>query len=118
MTPAGVAAPTQKPSRDETLVKAFVRAHRWRRWIESNQSKSITDLAEHEGVTVAYVCRLLPLTCLAPDIVAPVSERRSSPPANNDGRSAVGRPLAAIPHPFGFRARAPAATGPSAASRR
>jgi hypothetical protein len=28
----------------------------------------ITDLAEQEGVTDAYVCRLLPLTCLAPDI--------------------------------------------------
>ena len=26
-------------------------------------------LAEQEGVAVAYVCRLLPLTCLAPDIV-------------------------------------------------
>jgi hypothetical protein len=24
---------------------------------------------EQEGVTDAYVCRLLPLTCLAPDIV-------------------------------------------------
>jgi hypothetical protein len=27
------------------------------------------DLAGQEGVTDAYVCRLLPLTCLAPDIV-------------------------------------------------
>ena len=26
-------------------------------------------LAEQEGVTDAYVCRLMPLTCLAPDIV-------------------------------------------------
>src|SRR5687767_11036032 len=33
------------------------------------QAKSITDLVEQEGVTDAYVCRLLPLTCLAPDIV-------------------------------------------------
>jgi hypothetical protein len=69
MTPEGVAAPTLKPSRDETLVKALVRAHRWRRRIESGQAKSITDLAEQENVTMAYVCRLLPLTCLAPDIV-------------------------------------------------
>ncbi len=37
--------------------------------IESRRAKSITDLAEQEGVTDAYVCRLLPLTCLAPDIV-------------------------------------------------
>ena len=41
--------------------------HRGR--IESGQARSITDLAEQEGVTDAYVCRLLPLTCLAPDIV-------------------------------------------------
>jgi hypothetical protein len=69
MTPEGAAAPPRKPARDETLIKALVRAHRWRRRIENGQAKSITDLAEHEGVTDAYVCRLLPLTCLASDIV-------------------------------------------------
>jgi hypothetical protein len=58
MTPKGVATPTRKPSRDETLIKALVRAHRWRRWIESGKAKSITDLAEQERVKVAYVCRL------------------------------------------------------------
>jgi hypothetical protein len=34
------------------------------RKVESGQAKSITDLAEQEGVTDAYVCRFLP-----PDIV-------------------------------------------------
>jgi hypothetical protein len=53
-----------------------VRAHRWRRKIESGQAKSITDLAEQEGVTDAYVCRLLPLTCLAPDIVEAILDGR------------------------------------------
>ena len=76
MTPEGVAAPARKPSRDETLVKALVRAHRWRRRIESGQAKSITDLAEQEGVTDAYVCRLLPLTCVAPDIVEAILDGR------------------------------------------
>jgi hypothetical protein len=76
MTPEGVAAPERKPSRDETLVKALVRAHRWRRKIESGQAKSITDLAEQEGVTDAYVCRLLPLSCLAPNIVEAVLDGR------------------------------------------
>ena len=28
MTPEGVAAPARKPSRDDTLIKALVRAHR------------------------------------------------------------------------------------------
>jgi len=76
MTPEGAAMPTTKPRRDETLIKALVRAHRWRRRIESRQARSITDLAEQEGVTDAYVCRLLPLTCLAPDIVEAVLDGR------------------------------------------
>jgi hypothetical protein len=76
MTPEGSAAPTPKPRRDETLINALVRAHRWRRQIESGKAKSITDLAEQEGVTVAFVCRLLPLTCLAPDIVEAILDGR------------------------------------------
>jgi hypothetical protein len=76
MTPEGVAAPARKARRDDTLIKALVRAHRWRRQIESGAAKSITDLAEQEGVTDAYVCRLLPLTCLAPDIVEVILDGR------------------------------------------
>ena len=44
--------------------------------IESGQAKSITDLAEQEGVTEAHVCRLLALTCLAPDIVEAILDGR------------------------------------------
>jgi hypothetical protein len=76
MTREGSAAPAPKARRDETLIKTLVRAHRWRRQIERGQAKSITDLAEHEGVTVAYVCQLLPLTCLAPDIVEAILDGR------------------------------------------
>ena len=71
-----VAAPARKPSCNETLVKALGRARRWRRRIESGQAKSITDLAEQERVTVAYVCRLLPLKCLAPDVVEAILDGR------------------------------------------
>jgi hypothetical protein len=76
MTPEGAAVPRPKPRRDETLVKTLVRAHRWRRRIESGQPKSVTDLAEQEGVTDAYVCRLLPLTCLATDILEAILDGR------------------------------------------
>jgi hypothetical protein len=76
VTPEGAAVPTPKPHPDETLIRALVRAHRWRRRIESGRAKSITDLAEQEGVTDAYVCRLLPLTCLAPDIVEAILDGR------------------------------------------
>jgi hypothetical protein len=53
-----------------------VRAHRWRRQIESGQANSITDLAQQEGVTDAYVRRLLPLTCLAPDLLEAILNGR------------------------------------------
>ena len=76
MTPKGAAMPTPKPRPDETLIKALVRAHRWRRQIESGKAKSITDIAAQEGVTDAYVCRLLPLTCLSPDIVEAILDGR------------------------------------------
>jgi hypothetical protein len=76
VTPEGVAAPAPRPRRDETLIKAMVRAHHWRSRIESGGAKSITDLAEQEGVTDAYVCRLLPLTCLAPDIMEAILDGR------------------------------------------
>jgi hypothetical protein len=47
----------------------LVKAHRWRRRIENGHAKSATDLAAQEDVTDAYVCRLLRLTCLPPDLV-------------------------------------------------
>jgi hypothetical protein len=98
MTPEGAAVPAPKPRRDKALIKALVRAHRRRRRIESGQAKSITDLAEQEGVTDAYVCRPLPLTCLAPDVVETILDGRkpkglrlaemlgNGPPTWNDQR--------------------------------
>jgi hypothetical protein len=76
--PFGIGAPAGHHGvvPDETLIKTLDRAHRWRRRIERSQAKSITDLAEQEGVTDAYVCRLLPLTCLAPDIVEAILDGR------------------------------------------
>jgi hypothetical protein len=79
MTPEGAAMPAPKPRRDKVVIKALVRAHRWRRRIEIGQAKSITDLAEQEGVTDAYVCRLLPLTAWRPTLW-----RRSSMAGNRE----------------------------------
>jgi len=38
--------------------------------VKSGQARSITDPSEQEGVTVAYICRLLP-----PKFCAPLSHR-------------------------------------------
>lgn len=76
IAPDGSAPAPAKPERDETMIRALVKAHRWRRRIENGRAKSITDLAAQEGVTDAYVCRLLPLTCLAPDVVEAILDGR------------------------------------------
>ena len=79
LTPEGVPAPiAPPPAVDETMVKMLVKAHRWRRRIETGKARSITDLAEQENVTVPYVSRVLALTCLAPDIVAAILDGRQS----------------------------------------
>jgi hypothetical protein len=44
--------------------------------VDRERPREITHLAEQKNVTTAYVCRLLPLTCLAPDIVEAILDRR------------------------------------------
>lgn len=77
LAPDGVTSPVApKPAVDGTMLKLLVKAHRWRRRIESGKAKSVTDLAAQEKVTDAYVQRVLLLTCLAPDIIATILDGR------------------------------------------
>lgn len=75
IAPEGI-TPAPQPKRDERLIQAIVKAHRWRRRIESGKAKSITDLAAQEGVSDAYVFRVLTLTCLSPEIVERILDGR------------------------------------------
>jgi hypothetical protein len=72
-----------------------VRAHRWRRRIESGRARSITDLAEQEGVTVAYVWRLLPLTCVAPDVIETILDGRQPKGLESDSKLMMIAPIGA-----------------------
>jgi hypothetical protein len=74
MAPEGVAALAQKPTRDKTLIKALVRAHRWRQRIESGQAKSITDLAELRKTSQTPTCA----GCCRSPASRRISSRRSS----------------------------------------
>ncbi len=58
-----------KPRRDDTLIKALTRAHRWKRMLENGEHSSIAGLAEAEKINKSYLSRILRLTLLAPDIV-------------------------------------------------
>lgn len=70
VVPEGTTARTPQRARvDNAMVKAVARAHWWRRSIESGGYASITELAEAEKINQSYVCRILRLTLLAPEIV-------------------------------------------------
>jgi hypothetical protein len=62
-------APTWSPPPpriDNTIVKALVRAHRWRNMLESNRFASVRELAKAEKINESYLCRVLRLTLLSP----------------------------------------------------
>ena len=64
------------PKFDRALVKALARAHRWQRRLESGQYGTLAELAAAEGISRSYVCRVLRLTLLAPDIVERILDGR------------------------------------------
>jgi hypothetical protein len=80
--------PTSKPQPDGTLIKALARAHRWQRVLESGEYAALAELSAAERISCSYVCRVLRLTLLAPDIVERIL----------DGRPTVG--LAQFLKPF------------------
>jgi hypothetical protein len=83
-------APSSKPQPDGALVKALARAWRWQRMLESSEYGTLVELADAEGIRRSYVCRVLRLTLLAPDIVERIL----------DGRPTAG--LAQFLKPFPF----------------
>ena len=65
-----------RPRVDNTMVKAIARAHRWKRLMASGKFASVTELAEAEKINQSYLCRVLRLTLLAPDIVEAILDGR------------------------------------------
>lgn len=51
----------------KTILKAFGRAYRWKRMLESGDFASITELATAERINHAYVRRVLRLALLSPE---------------------------------------------------
>jgi hypothetical protein len=77
VTPAGAAPWIPTPSRvDNTIVKAIVRAHRWRDMLESGRHATVRDLAKAEAINESYLGRILRLTLLSPTIIEAILEGR------------------------------------------
>jgi hypothetical protein len=73
-------APSSKPQPDGTLVKALARAWRWQRMLESNEYRTLAELSAVEQISRSYVCRVLRLTLLAPDIVERILDGQPTAP--------------------------------------
>jgi hypothetical protein len=70
LTPAGATPWVPTPTRvDNTMVKALVRAHRWRDMLESGGYATVRELAKAETIDEVYLGRILRLTLLAPEII-------------------------------------------------
>src|SRR6266481_3103658 len=67
--PGGITWTGRRVVVDDTVVKALGRANRWKAMLESGEYGSMTELAKAETINLSYLCRVLRLTLLAPDIV-------------------------------------------------
>ena len=68
----------------------MARAFRWRRLLETGAYATIDEMAAAERINASYVCRVLRLTLLAPDIVEAIL----------DGRQPAGMTLAMLMKPL------------------
>jgi len=90
VAPEGATWGAPRPRVDSAMVKALARAHRWKRLLESGRFGSVAELAEAEKINQSYLCRVLRLILLAPDIVEAIL----------DGRQPVGLQLDALLKPL------------------
>jgi hypothetical protein len=58
-----------KPRPEGTLVEALTRAWRWQRMLDRGQYATLAEIAAAERISCSYICRVLRLTLLAPDII-------------------------------------------------
>lgn len=77
--PDGAEIGPRPPRVDSALVKALVRAHRWRGVLESGAVGTVAELAAAEKINPSYVSRILRLTLLAPNIVEAILDGRQAP---------------------------------------
>ena len=68
------------PRIDRALVKALARAHRWHRMLETDEFGTLAELAAAERISRSYICRVLRLTLLAPDVVERILDGRPTAP--------------------------------------
>jgi hypothetical protein len=68
-----------RPRVDNAMVRALARAFRWQRMLDDGVCGTIEELARREKVNRGYMCRVLRLILLAPDLVEIILDGRQAP---------------------------------------
>ena len=74
----------QKSAPNQTLIKAVIRAHAWRRMLEAEDGLSVRELAVRQSLNHRYINRLLPLAWLAPDVIEAILDGAQLPEVSLD----------------------------------
>jgi len=74
--PGGIAWTGRRVVVDNTIIKALGRAYRWKAMLEGGHYASMTDLAQAQKINLSYLCRVLRLTLLAPDLTEALLDGR------------------------------------------
>ena len=72
----GGATPIERSERDPTLVSALIRAEAWKRRLLDGEAANLATIATAEGVTAAYIARMVRLAFLAPHLKRQILEGR------------------------------------------
>ena len=64
---------------DNAMIKALARAFRWQRMLDEGVCATIEELAKRERVNRGYMCSVMRLTLLAPDLVDAVLNGQHGP---------------------------------------
>jgi hypothetical protein len=64
---------------DPHVLKAIAKAWSWRRKLEAGAFFTLSDIADAEGVTPAYIRRMLKLAYMAPEVLERILITRLSP---------------------------------------
>jgi hypothetical protein len=77
VVPPGVAEwQSQTPHCNNSLIRAVAQAYSWRHSIETGKCQSAAELSKKLHVNESYLCRVLRLTLLSPDIIEAIVNGR------------------------------------------
>ncbi len=91
--PSGRQAAEPPAMRDDKLVALLAEAHATRKLVLANPGRPIASLAAEVGRCRTRMTKLVPLACLAPDIVSAIIEGRQPPSLNSRSLLAAEIPL-------------------------